>query len=589
MAGIDTAAGVLSARRFAAYVRITVALIGVLILAFEPSTVTHAGAAAIGLAVIGITGLIELSVRHERWLAYEEAFSCTAAVLIVAVGGGEVNPITLLWLVAAATGVLARGGRVGGAGRILVVGALLAPLVIEGPSFERAGLAAGSIMMLIAVGRISRQTGDLLEKAKYAAEHDRLTDLLSRERFHELVDDAAGELREGDQAALVAIDLDDFGAINKRHGTAVADGLLVSVGAALREAMDSQALLGRIGGRELAVFAETSDPEELVRRILAAISGSSSDIKLTAHAGYALCPDDADTADGLSTGAEVALRVAKLSANTSSAAYRGARLSDAGDGARSMLERLCRGEGLAMAAQPIVSFEDGTTHAYEALARFEAEGGGGPLQWFALAEEFGMRAELELACLRKALELLPDAPGETRLSVNLSAPLLSDQRTAELLAATPDLTRLIVEVTENALVSNEPVLDRVIFELRGRGVAFAVDDIGAGYAGLAQLAALQPRYLKIDRALITGIDRDPARASLVHLLAEYGREHDGLVVAEGIENESELAVVKEAGVSLGQGFLLARPGPPWPAVADVGSRSERNVAASARETDVAVA
>ncbi len=151
-------ADVARSRRYAARVRISVAVLGGLILALDPATVTHPIPAAIGLAVIGLTGVIEILVRTERWLAIEEAFSCVAVILIVTWSGGEVNAITLLWLVAAATGVLARGGRVGSVGRILVVGALLAPLVLDGVSGERVGLAAGSILLLLAVGRISRET-----------------------------------------------------------------------------------------------------------------------------------------------------------------------------------------------------------------------------------------------------------------------------------------------------------------------------------------------------------------------------------------------------------------------------------------------
>ena len=168
-------AEVLRARRYAAHVRIFVALTGGLILLLDPSTVQHAIPAAVGLAVIGITGIIESLVRHERWLLFEESFSCLAAVSIVAWSGGEVTAITLLWLVAAATGVLARGGRVGGVGRILVSGALLTPLILDGVSGERVGLAVGSIALLLATGRISRETAALLRSARFAADHDELT------------------------------------------------------------------------------------------------------------------------------------------------------------------------------------------------------------------------------------------------------------------------------------------------------------------------------------------------------------------------------------------------------------------------------
>lgn len=101
-----------------------------------------------------------------------------------------------------------------------------------------------------------------------------------------------------------------------------------------------------------------------------------------------------------------------------------------------------------MAVQPIVDIEAATVHAYESLARFATRDGHGPVHWFALADELRMRAELEPACLRKALELLGDLPPESRLTVNLSALMLVDDRTAALLADRPDVSRLVVEVTE---------------------------------------------------------------------------------------------------------------------------------------------
>ncbi len=362
------------------------------------------------------------------------------------------------------------------------------------------------------------------------------------------------------------LDIDDFGAINKRHGIATGDALLAAVGTALGDAVRPGDPIARIGGDEFGIFAFSDQPGTIAKRLADVVADASTDFELRAHAGYALHPFDGDGAEGLLMGAEVALRVAKRDGSREVVVpYQGATLSDSPDGARAALERLCRGEGLEMAVQPIVDLREGRPHAYEALARFTTGGDEGPLQWFALAEEFGMRGELELACLRKGLDLLPDLPGDAQLSVNLSAPLLVDSRAADLFDAHVDVSRLIVEVTEDVLVRQGPEIERMTRALRARGARFAVDDIGAGYAGLGQLAALRPSYLKLDRALVRGIDGDPALASLVRLLAAYGSSIDGMVVAEGVETEAELAVVAAAGVPLVQGFLLGRPGPPWPA------------------------
>ena len=142
--------------------------------------------------------------------------------------------------------------------------------------------------------------------------------------------------------------------------------------------------------------------------------------------------------------------------------------------------------------------------------------------------------------------------------------MLVDDRTAELLAERADVSRLVVEVTEETLMRHGPVVERTVDGLRRRGARFAVDDVGAGYSGLSQLAVLRPTYVKLDRGLVRGIDSDPARMALVRALADYARETDGLLVAEGVETRKELARVREAGATLVQGYVLARPRSPWP-------------------------
>jgi EAL domain-containing protein (putative c-di-GMP-specific phosphodiesterase class I) len=133
-----------------------------------------------------------------------------------------------------------------------------------------------------------------------------------------------------------------------------------------------------------------------------------------------------------------------------------------------------------------------------------------------------------------------------------------------MLERTRDLDGLIVEVTEEALVHNAAQLDAVLAPLRERGVQMAVDDMGAGYSGLSQIMAVHPRYLKLDRSLVAGIDADYQRRALVAALASYAERVGSLLVAEGMETEAELLTLIELGVPLAQGFYLCRPGRPWP-------------------------
>jgi EAL domain-containing protein (putative c-di-GMP-specific phosphodiesterase class I) len=110
----------------------------------------------------------------------------------------------------------------------------------------------------------------------------------------------------------------------------------------------------------------------------------------------------------------------------------------------------------------------------------------------------------------------------------------------------------------------------------------AVDDMGAGYSGLSQIMAVHPRYLKLDRSLVQGIDVDKDRAALVGALADYATRVGSLLVAEGMESAAELHTLIELGVPLAQGFYLARPAPPWPSVAAALSRRAEKVGYAVR-------
>jgi EAL domain-containing protein (putative c-di-GMP-specific phosphodiesterase class I) len=199
---------------------------------------------------------------------------------------------------------------------------------------------------------------------------------------------------------------------------------------------------------------------------------------------------------------------------------------------------------------------------------------GSPLRWFSLAERFGERPALERACLRAGLELLALRPAGTSVSINLSAPVLLEEETFAMLAQAGErladgLGGLIVEITEETLVHGDMQLLEAIEPLRARGARLAVDDMGAGYSGLRQITTVRPSHLKLDRSLVSGIDGDGdgERAALVAALAGYSQRVGCLLIAEGIETQAELTLLRELGVPLIQGSFRARPGAPWPEVA----------------------
>lgn len=424
-------------------------LLGIVLIALQPSLLPTPAFGIAGFMAILVTSVVQLTSSRVALLRAEESLAGIAAILIIGLGDQQVTVLSVLWMVAVATGVMARGGRVHWIGRTVVLAALALPILRMGEiSGAYAAFCAGVIGLQLTSGRLTRELNRLLRQARLEAES------------------AETLLYAGDIAA--------------RLGD----------GSAPRPPL----------------------PEPTPRTL-------SGEEEL---------------------------------------------------GARQALARLIAGEGMAMAVQPIVEVGSGRVHAYEALARFERRRSDrSPLHWFALAEELGERPELERACLRSALDLFQRRPGKALLSVNLSLPVLLEEETMDALRTLArsrprGLEGLIVELTEETLVSNHLDFEATLADLRALGARIAVDDVGAGYSGLRQITSIVPDYLKLDRALVAGIHRDPDRAALVGALTGYANKVGSRLVAEGIEHRAELECLQALEVPLGQGFHLGVPDRPWP-------------------------
>jgi EAL domain-containing protein (putative c-di-GMP-specific phosphodiesterase class I) len=231
---------------------------------------------------------------------------------------------------------------------------------------------------------------------------------------------------------------------------------------------------------------------------------------------------------------------------------------------------------LRLVFQPIVDLQGGAVAGYETLARFSTPDGrpseATPDKWFAAADAVGRGAELEAVVVRQALAHLPTLPPNCFLTVNVSPHLLTQPELAEPLLAVDDLAPLVLELTEHHAVGDlRPLID-LRDRLRAKGALLALDDAGSGYSGLQQMTQFRPQLIKLDRALVTGVDGDEVKLALVEMLGEFGGRIDAWLLAEGIETWGELQAFLRLRVPLGQGWLLGRPGPPWvqldPAVRD---------------------
>jgi len=427
-----------------------------------------------------------------------------------------------------------------------------------------------------AAARAAHRYESALAVARHEAEHDGLTGALTRAAFERELRARIATARVDEPLALLAIDVDGFGTVNKLRGHAVGDALLVHLVRTTARVVRHEDVVGRLGGDEFAVLVGGEKAQVVAERILAALragaavgDGRAAPGRIDVSIGIATAPADGVTDAVLMRAADVAMRRAKRAGKGRIVAYAGETIADRDEQrARAALLRAIEERRIAVAVQPLVDLRTGAIHGYEALARFDL-GSLATGEVFALAERVGLRVELDLACLEQALGLLRERPRGTRLSVNVAGALLSHPRALTLLSGLSDdeARDLVLEITEDALVRDYGALRNAVGPLLERGMRIAVDDMGAGYSGLRHAIDLHPAYLKLDRTLVQGVDRDPKRAALVDALLRYAEHAGSHIVAEGVESDGELATLRRLGVPYAQGYLLARPAQPWPSLA----------------------
>ena len=224
--------------------------------------------------------------------------------------------------------------------------------------------------------------------------------------------------------------------------------------------------------------------------------------------------------------------------------------------------------------QPIWHLRSGDLLAVEALARVPGEHGfAGPSQAFDVAERSGRVHELDTLCVRRALEGAKDLPPGASLFVNVAPQTLDrdadgDTWLADAVRSSKlDPSRVVIEVTERVGAATETVL-RSIEHLRAAGLRIALDDVGVGNSGLEMLRRARPDFVKIDRTVVTESRTDPGARAVLAAIAAFASESGAYVIAEGIENDELLELVRESEGALGvrgpridgaQGYRLGRP------------------------------
>ena len=213
---------------------------------------------------------------------------------------------------------------------------------------------------------------------------------------------------------------------------------------------------------------------------------------------------------------------------------------------------------LEMVYQPAFRLDEHRIEFIEALARFRSEPYVAPNQWFAAAQEAGVGPELEMLALKCAIEGMRRLPSGSTISINVSPGAVVTQDLIHHLASVP-LNRVVLEITEHDAIGCYATMVEALRPLRQSGVRVAIDDVGAGYSSFAHIIHLRPDYIKLDMSLSRGIDRDPVRRALASALITFAHQTGTELVAEGVETACELESLRDLGVTIIQGHVIARP------------------------------
>jgi len=404
------------------------------------------------------------------------------------------------------------------------------------------------------------------ERLKLMADTDGLTELSNHRRFYEFLRAEHKRAKEADHGsvAVVVLDLDRFKRVNDEFGHARGDEILRAVGMALKKVVRAEDCAARLGGDDFAIAIPAADPglaRDIAERAREAITRTVPDnIGLTVSAGYVCWPRHTNE-DNLTELAGSALALAKTQGGDRTQRYdkkQVGTLPTVREQREEIEDLLADPQPITPVFQPLVELTTGRIVGYEALARFSHRS---PDAWFNQAHACGLSEELEGAALAAALAYDHSRPDGTYLSLNCSPSVISSGKIRSIL---PDnLSHYVIEITEHELASEDGALEQGLKELRQRGARIAVDDAGAGYAGLNQVMRVSPDIIKLDRSLIERVHAEPAKAALIEFFVLFARRVGAAVCTEGIETFEELTTLIDLGVGYGQGYLLGRPAEPW--------------------------
>jgi len=412
----------------------------------------------------------------------------------------------------------------------------------------------------------------------FLASHDSLTDLPNRSLFLQRAHLAVTAATSEKPTVMAIVDLDRFKEVNDTLGHDSGDLLLTALAERLAAKMRPEDTVARLGGDEFGLILRgATDPGAALTRVKDILEDEVEvrglPLSIGASIGFVVAPEDGTNVDELVQCADVAMYIAKAAHDgvvrytAADDHYDAANLTLAGE-----LRRAIDADELVLHYQPKIGLADRRIEAVEALVRWQHPIHGllGPDRFVPLAEQTDLIEQLTDWVLDTALTSIRDLDAITAnvaMAVNVSARSLTrNDFTQRVLRALADhhvpARRLIIEITETALLTDPVKAARALAELDRAGIKISIDDFGQGQTSLGHLPKLPIHELKIDKQFVTDMLDNLSHAAIVRSVIDLGHNLGMRVVAEGVETSQTLHALQQAGCDVAQGYAIARPMPP---------------------------
>lgn len=440
----------------------------------------------------------------------------------------------------------------------------------------------GDAVMILSVGIDHTERKRAASLVSYLAEHDPLTGLVNRQHFQHQLDQAlASARRSARDGALLYLDLDGFKYVNDLNGHQAGDALLRVVADEVGNVARASDLLGRLGGDELGILLHECDREgailvaEKINKRLAEIKfpGLGANHRVSASIGIVAFSEATMGVKQLLANADIAMYQAKSKGGA------GWHLYSEGEGVQEkmqsrlhweeMINRALGDSGFIVHYQPILDIRARQVSHYEALVRMRADDGSpiAPGAFMEVAENSGLIREIDRYVIHEVfgrMLALFAAGKHYKFSINLSGVSINDPRLlafirAELSRSALLPSHVVFEITETAAVSDFSKARAFMNAVRELGCAFSLDDFGVGFSSFNYVKQLPVDYVKIDGSFVRTLVDSPDDQVFVRALAEVARGFGKKTVAEFVEDERALNMLRAFGVDYAQGYFIGKP------------------------------